>query len=199
MANLPSDYFDYISWDSAELIRLIEARLAYAALRTEDVFEAPLTDIVDLLAMEIRNGPREILRYIEIILKSGDGAKVSLAAMRASRSKFKRAARQQMEAVYGSIYEGIEPLLTSIFEGSADLTYDEFRTRFMALRMSSQPASVNYADPWLKGADRAFRALIEAGAVDVHTEEGWKRPYEAGYFLFDVAPGAKVRRAAIFN
>ncbi|MNL81329.1 hypothetical protein D3C87_2084130 [compost metagenome] len=65
--------------------------------------------------------------------------------------------------------------------------------------MSSQPSGVDYSSDWLKSSERAFRALIEAGTVDVDTEEGWKRPYESGYFLFDFGEQAKVRLNSIFT
>jgi energy-coupling factor transporter ATP-binding protein EcfA2 len=198
IANLPHDYFDYISWSRDELQKLIESRISYANLAPTDVFIDPVSDAVSVISEQIRNGPRDTLRYLEIILKSSPNAKVSIDTISNSNSKFKRSARQQMEAVYNTLYEGIEPFLNAMFSGGAEITYVKFRDRFLELRLSSQPSGVEYGADWLRSSDRAFRALIEAGTVDVKTDEGWKRPYEAGYFLFDFGENALVRRNSVF-
>ncbi|WP_454761723.1 P-loop ATPase, Sll1717 family [Caulobacter segnis] len=198
IANLPHDYFDYISWNQEELEKLVESRMSYAEIDQNEVFADPMAESMGILAEQIRNGPRDTLRYLEIILKSSLDAKVSLETISGTNGKFKRAARQQMETVYSSLYEGIEPFLGAVFGSKSELRYSEFRDSFLSLRMSSQPAGVDYGNDWLKSADRAFRALIEAGTVDVKTEEGWKRPYEAGYFLFDFGEQAKVWPNSIF-
>lgn len=199
IANLPYDYFDYISWSEDELRQLIESRISYASVSPNDIFTDPVSDTVSIVAGQIRNGPRDTLRYLEIILKSHQGAMISIDTIESNLSNFKRAARRQMETVYSSLYEGIELFLAAIFSESPELTYEEFREKFLSLRMSSQPNGVDYASNWLKSSDRAFRALIEAGTVDVKTGLGWKRPYEAGYFLFDIEDKAKVRPNSIFT
>lgn len=198
IANLPDDYFDYISWSEDELSKLVKSRMDYAQISPDEIFSDPMKDSINIIAEQIRNGPRDTLRYLEIILKSNNNAKVSIDTITATSGRFKRAARRQMETVYSSLYDGIEPFLGAIFSKARELSYAEFRETFLSLRMASQPAGVDYGSDWLKSSDRAFRALIEAGTVDVQTEDGWKRPYEKGYFSFDFGENATVRLNSIF-
>lgn len=199
IANLPSDYFDYISWTRPELKRMIEARIQYANVDPNEIFQGPLEANIDLLADRVRNGPRDLLRFLELILKSSEHEKVSFSSIEANSARFKRLARQQVETVYAGVYEGLESFLAAVFENAEHLSYSTFKAKFMALRLAGQPAGVDYRDDWLVSADRAFRALIETGTVDLKTAEGWMKPYEAGYFSFDFAEEAQVRRTAVFT
>jgi len=197
--NLPHDYFDYISWTEDELQLLVESRMKYAEVVETEIFERSLRDTVGILSHNIRNGPRDLLRYLEIILKSDLAAKVSVATIAKCNSQFKRPARRQMEAVYAALYDAIESFLAAVFGDAATLTYPEFRSRFLTMRLSSEPSGVDYGLEWLKTSDRAFSALVEAGTVDVRAEQEWRKPFEPGYFQFDAtAKGAEVRKTSVF-
>ncbi|RYG58095.1 MAG: hypothetical protein EON56_00720 [Alphaproteobacteria bacterium] len=200
MANLPYDYFNYVSWSKAELIDLMRSRIAYSGADPEDLFEDPMGFSVEVFQTKIRNGPRDILRYIEIILKSGPDAKVSEQTIANHSAAFKQEARRQMSSVYGSLYEGIESFSEYIFSDAATITVESFYGLFQRARLESKPSGVNYGQPWLKSAERALRALVDAGLIDVRAGTEWVRPFEETYFRFDArAMSALIRPNAVFT
>lgn len=200
MANLPYDYFNYVSWSKSELVDLIKSRIAYSGSDPSDLFEDKDGLSVDIFLSKIRNGPRDILRYIEIILKSDDDAKVSEQTIAKHSAAFKQEARRQMSSVYGTLYEGIESFSEYIFADAATITVETFYGLFQRARLESKPSVVSYGQPWLKSAERALRALVDAGLVDVRTGTDWIRPFEETYFRFDArAMSALVRPNAVFT
>lgn len=200
MANLPYDYFNYVSWSRSELIDLIRARISYCGADAADLFEDPVNFAVDIFLTKIRNGPRDILRYIEIILKSAPDAKVSEQTIVEHAAAFKQEARRQMSSVYGTLYEGIESFSEYIFADAATITVESFYGLFQRARLESKPSGVSYGQPWLKSAERALRALVDAGLVDVRTGTDWVRPFEETYFRFDTrSMSALIRPNAVFT
>jgi hypothetical protein len=184
LANLPHDYYHYLGWSRAELISLVAARLQYSGVKEQEIFSPSLAECVDEIIPLIRNGPRDLLRYLEIILKSGADKRVTASSVRESQALFKREARRQMESVYSHVYEGVDLFATAMFEGASTIRVGDFERRFHSLRLESRPHGLDYGQHWLKSADRAVRALVEAGVVDFTLGERWVRPFEKDYFRF---------------
>jgi GTPase SAR1 family protein len=200
MTNLPYDYFNYVSWSKEELISLLRARMDYSGILASDVFEDAGGLSMDALLSKIRNGPRDLLRYIEIILKSSPDAKVSDQTIAACSAAFKQEARRQMTSVYGNLYEGIESFSEYVFSSAATITVESFYGIFQKARLESKPAGVNYGQAWLKTAERALRALVDAGLIDVKPGSTWVRPFEETYFRFDARDmSALIRPNAVFT
>lgn len=200
IANLPHDYFAHISWTQNELNALVDSRMKFANVSDADVFAEPKEEKIAEMSLAIRNGPRDLLRFMEIILKNGGLSQISSASIEDCRAEFKAAARMQMRTVYSQFYEGIEAFAAHILGSPAGLDVAAFRVRFAEARMATEPPGVDYKAPWLKSAAVALRALVEAGVVDVLIRGAWARPFEADYFRFDQdEPGAKVRLNAVFG
>ncbi|MDP3379119.1 MAG: hypothetical protein Q8S53_12215 [Brevundimonas sp.] len=198
IANLPIDYFSHILWTRDELVEVLDSRMSYAGVGVSDIFEDDKAVCVDLMIESIRNGPRDLLRYIEIILKASASAKISKLSIETHRHEFKRKAREQMKTVYNGIYDGIDALATTAI--GPKLTVGEFHTRFDEARMASEPASVDYKAPWLSSGASALRAMLEAGVLDVQVDGRWLRPFDQGYFTFDPdEPTGAIRVNAVFR
>jgi hypothetical protein len=199
MANLPHDYFRYLGWNSGELRQLIEARLRFSGVDPGVIFDDVETYSVPLMSEKIRNGPRDLLRYMEIILKSSGQAKISAESIVEHEAAFKVEARRQMESVYSNLYFGIDPFIDSIFPGTIPISVDQYNDRFHKLRLESRPAGVDYSQQWLSSADRSLRVLIDAGLIEFCPGGQWVRPYDVGYSRFNPRlPGTVFRRSPIF-
>lgn len=200
MANLPHDYFSYISWTPAELMELIEARMQFAGVSADDVFEGEQSQVLSTMIDQLRNGPRDLLRYAEIVLKSDHAAKLSLETLSACEAEYKSAARQQMRAIFGLVYDGIENLLVAAFGRRPELSITEFEREFLSLRLGSTPPGVDYSQRWLRSAQSCLQAIFETGTVDVQVAGQWAQPFAARYLDFDIAQrDARIRLNAVFR
>jgi hypothetical protein len=200
ISNLPYDYFRYIGWTKKELSNLLSERIRYSDVSPDDLFEDPEGYGLDLFLDRIRNGPRDLLRYIEIILKSSPTAKIGRDTIVANEERFRHEARRQMESVYSIHYTGIESFLTHMFASGSTLPVSSFIERFEVARMESRPHAVDYKQGWLRTGERSLRALLDAGVVDAFMQGRWVRPYEQDYFRFNArAPDALIRRNSVFG
>ncbi len=59
----------YISWSDAELVELLMKRLKYSKLQWNNVFSISKEDFVEVVSPRLRNGPRDLLRYVDLILQ----------------------------------------------------------------------------------------------------------------------------------
>lgn len=199
VASLPYDYFSHISWELEELVEMLSNRIQYAGVAPDDVFDGDQEGLTDQLLGEIRNGPRDLLRFIEIIMKSAPNAKVSFETISANRSAFRRAAREQMRTVYGDVYQNLEALAGHLV-GPQGVSVSDFHARFKEARMASEPAAVDFKASWIVSAGSALRAMIEAGVVDILQGNRWLRPFERDYFQFDPDDQtAQIRLNAVFQ
>lgn len=199
ISSLPHDYFSHLSWDLEELSEMLHSRMQYAGVDNSDVFDGDPRLLIEQLLSEVRNGPRDLLRFIEIIMKSAPDAKVSIATIAANRAAFRRSAREQMRTVYGDVYQNLE-ILAAHLVGAEGVSVAEFHARFKEARMASEPAAVDFKASWLGSASSALRAMIEAGVVDVLCGNRWVRPFERDYFLFDQDDqSARLRLNAVFH
>lgn len=200
MANLPIDYFNYISWQTKELSQIIQSRLIFSNTSEEDVFQDSSADVISMAIAEIRNGPRDLLRYFEIALKSqAHSERISIGSLSDSLKSFRDEARRQMESAYTSVYPGIESFVEAVFLDSSELTVSEFLSKFERMRIDSEPSNIDYGSHWLKRGERALRALTDAGIIDVRIHGGWVRPFEATYFRFNSRDrDARIRINSVF-
>lgn len=200
IANLPYDYFRYISWNRDELKALVTARISHSGADASEIFEDSENYSIDIFMERIRNGPRDLLRFLEIILKVDSTAKVGPASIAKAAPAFKQEARRQMESVYLDLYAGIDGFCSEMFAQSATLPVAGFSERFQIMRLESRPVGLSYAEPWVRSADRALKGLLDAGVVDVFMNGRWIRPYEAEYFRFNPRDAeALVRRNWVFQ
>lgn len=199
VANLPYDYFGYIGWSREELGDLVASRLKFSGADEVEIFSPSAAGSVDRIAELIRNGPRDLLRYLEIILKSSPDAVITNSNIDRQADAFKDEARRQMETVYAGIYDGVERFLGMMFQDRTELPIREFETRYQKLRLASDPGGVDFRSTWLRSGPKALRALIDTGAIDVQLHGKWIKPFEPEYFRVDIKDSSvALRPNAVF-
>ena len=78
ISNLPHDYFSYISWSEEELMEVVDERMKYAKVSDKEVFSDDRAAVLETMIDQLRNGPRDLLRYAEIVMKKGNTSRLSL-------------------------------------------------------------------------------------------------------------------------
>jgi len=106
--NLSSRAIQYIAWSPKELLELIERRVGYSKLKWNDVFRCSKEEFLEFMQFKLRNGPRDLLRFIDIVFDSvGNGKAMAIVDFRGKEEDYRLYAFQQMQVVYGDVFKNI--------------------------------------------------------------------------------------------
>ncbi|HZD70173.1 MAG TPA: hypothetical protein VFA45_15140 [Actinomycetes bacterium] len=181
------DHTGRLSWRQEELVDLVDRRLKWAKLKWTDIFESSESQarkVVDAMLGEVRNGPRDLLRWLYHALEGG--GKISKHHIDRSRTKMAADARRELEASYLSEYEDVTILLRMVFGKNPRQSYTlaELRSHVANLQISDDGMQSLYKRlPWMQR--ETFRTLprvfLRVGALVLESGGSLILPYEEGY------------------
>ena len=112
------DHAGRLSWSRDELIKVVDRRLSWAQVKWTDAFkgqEAQGRKLVTSMMSEIRNGPRDLLRWIYFALQHSQGVAIGKSHVDGSRSRMAVDSLSELESSFASEYEGITSVLRIVF------------------------------------------------------------------------------------
>src|SRR5262249_3324213 len=167
-----------------ELLELIERRVGYSKLKWNDVFRCSKEEFLEFMQFKLRNGPRDLLRFIDIVFDSvGNGKAMAIVDFRRKEEDYRLYAFQQMQVVYGYVFKNIGDFVREMFKKGAERQITTFRDEYEKMRLESRPSEATYEDPAFSDHKEAFRSITESGCVDVYDSELWLPPYSEGYYV----------------
>jgi hypothetical protein len=173
----------YISWDNGELLELISKRLKYSSLLWQDVFAISESDFTEIVAPRLRNGPRDLLRYIDIILQRKSlGQKISKTDFDDVADDYRQLAYQQMQVVYGDVFSNVGEFVRELFKDSESLDLNHGQTEYEKMRLESRPNASIYSQRSFSNFQRALVSITDSGCVDINDGNKWVQPYQKEYF-----------------
>lgn len=197
------DYVTRLSWTQDGLRELVEKRVAWATVKRRpdlrDLFETRAKSpvkILDRMVKAVRNGPRDLLRWIYLGLQNAaeDGrAKIRQGDISASRSRVAIASLDELETAYGSKYEEITHVIRAIFRKRSrqKIPVGHFITLVDDLAVSDLTMRKLQRLPWMQQTSSAKLPVIlfEVGAIGFEARKRSYQPYEVGYDLpnFEIA------------
>lgn len=182
MHNLPSDFVTHYGWEVEELRAVVEKRCEFASVKWTDVFSFGKEEFEDFIRSRVRNGPRDMLRLLELGFVVARQELLSIAHLQSVDRKYKSFAYRQMTSVYESIFPGLGEFLRAIFEDADALTEQEFAKRYDELSLESFPNAELYRSFGFKNSREALSSVIDAGCIDIKSSGTIKFPYEEIYY-----------------
>src|SRR5438874_887642 len=107
-----------LSWDTESLVSVVNSRLKWSGAKWGDVFsggEEAGRLLIKTMCQNIRNGPRDLLRWIDLSLQSAGGSKISKDAIDKTRTKSSRHSLGELESAHSDLYPGIGEVLKIVF------------------------------------------------------------------------------------
>jgi len=173
----------YISWSDAELVELLKKRLKYSKLQWNDVFSISKEDFVEVVSPRLRNGPRDLLRYVDLILqRKVFGEKIGKADFDDVADDYRELAYQQMQVVYGDVFSNVGEFVRELFKGSKTLDLSNGQTEYAKMRLESRPNASIYSQRGFSSFQRALISITDSGCVDINDGNRWVQPYRREYF-----------------
>ena len=118
--NLSTRAVQYIAWSTDELLELITKRLEFANLAWKDIFGFTEKQYKEYFEFKLRNGPRDLLRHLDIVLQNANGVrKLSLDDFERNEQDYRSYAFQQMQVVFGDVFKDIGEFVRELFKKKA--------------------------------------------------------------------------------
>lgn len=194
------DHMVRLTWTRPELLTLIERRLSAASLRIEDLFKAKAaTDgkqIIEQMVPNIRNGPRDLLRWLDLALLASNDSPVTMAHINGVAGKASRDAFVEMERAHFESYPQLGSVVKTIFKAkpSQQFSHREFAEHIRDLLINDKDMQALSNIPWMQrqAASTLPFVLFEAGALAFRNDSETTLPFEENYDLVNFQSAASL-------
>lgn len=117
------DHMSRLSWDADRLIAVVQDRLRWTKTKWTDVFsdgESEARALVQDMCAKSRNGPRDLLRWLDLALQFAGGAKVSKDIVGKTRRKSSLDSLAELETAHAETYPKVGAVLRVVFQKHLD-------------------------------------------------------------------------------
>ncbi len=178
-----------LSWTREELVEVVANRIRWAKASWEAVFDLPEKETRKLIATSlcdrIRNGPRDLLRWLDLALDASPAGKVTTEGIERVRKDMARYALKSLERSFEASYPKVTAVIQAIFRNSQHKHYSlqELRNRIEEL-LPTDKAMMNLANlRWMQEetSDTLPEVLFKVGSLALGVEGHLVLPYEQSY------------------
>lgn len=211
-----SESYGHLAWNSSQLIEFICSRLKYycgatdanwrqmlfgkkVAVNTERAF-------FDYLLPNVRNGPREVSRWLYLAAVEAKAKKkrgVDLPTIKAVHQKVARDAYRTFNATFGEEYDGIGDVVRRVFRENPSRTYHhgELEDRIADLIQSDREYQALMRLDWMQSQTSTSipSLLFRSGAIAIHLDGQLILPYMEGYTVENFEDADAVSLVPLFQ
>jgi hypothetical protein len=178
-----------LSWTIGELESLVARRLDSSGLKWTDVFDCKDEDtarnVLKVVANKLRNGPRDLLFWLDLALNRAVGRKVKKQDFEETRRVASDQAFKEMESAHYASYEMLGSVIRAIFEGcsSKEFTPLELKQHVQNLMVTDTRLRAYSVLPWMQrvSSETLPRILFEVGALALRWKSQTIPPYRPEY------------------
>jgi len=185
------DYTDHmarLSWDKESLVSAVNSRLKWSGTKWADVFsggEEAGRSLVKAMCQNIRNGPRDLLRWIDLSLKSETGNKISKDTIDKTRTMSSRHSLGELESAHADLYPRVGEVLKIVFRGKGGHKFalSELKEHIKTLLVKDREMIAAWKVRWMQGLTASMLPdlLFKVGALALWMGPQIVLPYEEGY------------------
>jgi hypothetical protein len=175
-----------LSWSEEELADVIERRADWAGVRLQDVFNGAPRALVADMASEVRDGPRDLLRWVYYALQQAGEGKAGRAEVDAARDSMAAGCLTELTSSFQAEYEDLEVVLRILVAelGGKRVPLSELREHIRSVRLENDELKeLGRRLQWLQRATASTLpvVLLRAGALVLESDGRQTFPYQAGY------------------
>jgi hypothetical protein len=182
------DHIGRLSWNEERLTSVVQGRLRWTGTKWTDVFtgsESEARTMVQDMCRKVRNGPRDLLRWMDLTLQLAGGGKVSKSTVEKARKKSSLDALAELEAAHAETYPKIGAVLRIVFRGNGDRNFalHELRKTVEGLWLKDPEMMALTKLPWMQ-RESAFtlpELFFRVGALALCNGKHPVLPYEDEY------------------
>jgi hypothetical protein len=193
----------HLGWKREELLALLEKRIQWAGGGWSGHVEGSAEQAKELIrtgiCANLRNGPRELLRWAELSTRSSSSGKLDRASIEASKGEMARYSLEALEAAFSDQYPHLGDVIRCLFRGFAltEFSREELVNHFERLLVGNdEMMQLRSALQWLAQlTPRTLpKILLESGSISLRLGKELVLPYEDQYDenRFRVADGLRL-------
>ena len=182
------DHMARLSWDTEGLESAVSNRLKWSGTKWADVFsggEASGRSLIKAMCQSIRNGPRDLLRWIDLSLQSEAETKISKNTVDKTRTILSRHCLGELESAHADLYPGIGEVLKIVFrsKGNHKFKLSELKEHIKTLLVKDREMIAAWKVRWMQGVTASMLPdlLFKVGALALWMGPQIVLPYEEGY------------------
>ena len=182
------DHMARLCWSRDELVNVIDARLKWSKSSWTDFFagsEPTGRQRVKSLTENIRNGPRDLLRWIDLSLQLVGTGKITEQTVKETRKKASLDSFGELESAHSSNYPKIGAVIKVVFRSDPDHKYTlrELQQHLENLIVNAPEMRSLSGLTWMQheNSQTLPELLFETGAIALESKGTLILPYEEGY------------------
>jgi hypothetical protein len=166
----------------------VHDRLQWSQTKWADVFDGGEREgraLVKLMCNRVRNGPRDLLRWIDLALQSTAGGKMSKDVADRTHKRLSLDSLNELVSAHNETYPRVGAVLKIIFRNNLDRRFAllELRKHIETLLLKDPELITLSKVPWMQ-RETSFTLpdlLFKIGAIALHMGQQVILPYEEGY------------------
>lgn len=182
------DHMERLCWIKEELVEVVANRIRWAGSTWTNFFEGTdqqARQMVEGMCTNVRNGPRDLLRWIDLSLQDTKDAKIGQGTLNKTKKRMSLDSLGELESAHSSKYTKIGAVIKAIFRDDPEHRYSmkELKQHIQHLLIKDQEMKALSRLPWmqLETAQTLPELLFEIGAIALEADGRIILPYEEGY------------------
>jgi len=182
------EHMGRLSWSKEELTEVIANRLKWSHEKWEKYFignEKQARDLLKSLCLEVRNGPRDLLRWVDLALQSANGAPIDKTIFMNAKKKMAQNSLAEVESAHSGEYPRIPAVIKEIFHTDPfkKYTLKELINHIADLLIKDPEMMALSRLPWMQCENSRTlpKLLFEIAAIAIEYDHRLILPYEEDY------------------
>jgi hypothetical protein len=182
------DHMGRLSWSKKELVELISDRLRWSKSNWTEIFagsEVEARRLVNSMCESVRNGPRDLLRGVDLALQNAKAGKIDARVVGSCKKNMSLSSLGELESAHSAHYPRIRAVIKAIFGKSSDhkFTLSELKQHIGNLLIRDTEMIALSRMPWMQmeTSETLPELLFEAGALALGAGDRLMLPYEEHY------------------
>jgi hypothetical protein len=182
------DHMGRLCWIKEELVEVIAKRLKWAGSSWTSFFEGTekqARQMVEGMCGYVRNGPRDLLRWVDLSNQTTKGAKIGERTISQTKKRMSSDSLGEFESAHNSSYPKIGAVLKVIFRDDPQHKYSlaELKGHIKNLLIKNSEMKALSKMTWMQFETNQSipKLLFETGAIAFEFKGRVILPYEEGY------------------
>lgn len=183
------DHQSRLGWSLMELEQVVDRRLKWTKTDWQALFDVK-TDTeakaeIAKMVQEIRSGPRDLLRWLDLALQKSPKGGVTSKVWRDSKRQMSKDSMKEMESAHAATYPKVGDVIKAIFSSgpTKHFTHAGFRQHILKQMVNDTRLKALLTVSWMQreSSDSLPDVLLEVGALGLLGQSGMLLPYSPDY------------------
>jgi hypothetical protein len=186
-----SDHMTRLIWTADELLSVIQNRLDATGQKWTDVFDGSESAGKKLVKEELhsmtRNGPRDLLRTLDVAFQKSTTGKIGRTSLTAARERAAQDSLDELTSAYNALYVDFGDVVKAVFRSNAEkrFTVAELRDHIQGLMVNDHDMKALSKLKWMqsRSSQTLPELLFEVGTLALEHARKLTLPFEENYTL----------------